>query len=154
MKLLWMLQKLANGWKGEGQGLVGNRLKSFPAHYSFFKWHLDGCTTVVKHILLIPQGFMGRTFCSKMKLNDFHAGYHQFSRLLNILYCMAMDSHPGIVIIHGNLIDVLLVFIQKWCVLKTSAVAVTATDVLLKLFTSFQCSRSIDWKAASKLRLH
>lgn len=104
--------------KKEGQGLVGNRLKSFPPHYSLFKWHLDSCARVVKHALLIPQAFVGRAFCSKMKLIYFCAGYHQLSRPLNILNYIEMDSHNRIMVTRRNLVDVLLVYhsavTQKW----------------------------------------
>lgn len=90
--------------KKRGQGLVGNRLKSFPPHYSLFKWHLDSCTRVVKHTVLIPQGIVGRAFCSEMQLNYFHASYHQLSRTLNILNHIEVDSHPGIMIIQRRIV--------------------------------------------------
>jgi len=118
MKLRWRLQKLANGWKEEGQGLVGNHLKSFPPHYSLFTWHLDSCARVVKQASLIPPAFVGRAFCSRMKQIYFCAGYHQLSRPLGSLNYIEMDSQARIMVVHRNLVDVLLVYrsliTQKW----------------------------------------
>lgn len=86
--------------------LLGIRLKFFPPHYSLFKWHLDSCTKVVKHAVLIPWAIVGRAFCSEMQLNYFHACYHQLSRPLNILNYIEVDSHPGIMIIQRRIVGV------------------------------------------------